>query len=536
MLAVGLPLRAAQKEEPLAGKVNKAIDRGVQYLRAVENGNGHWEVDGGQSAGRRGGWTSLALLALLKAGVKPDDAIIDRGLTFLRTIAPQHTYVVGLQTMVFTAAGRNQDCDLIQRNVDWLVESAFDQKGAFNGWSYGYKRGFAGSADNSNTHYAVLGLHAGRRAGVKIDRKVWIAIRDYYSQTQSADGGWGYAPHFNNGSTLTMTVAGASALLMAEMALNRGREVLEMDGAARNCGQFPDSKPVSRAFEWIDQKFTVRYPQAIYYNLYGLEHVGSLSRQRFRGTHDWYREGSEFLVNEQKADGHWFPGGGHDSYRVVATSFALLFLSQGRAPVLITKLVHGPGDDWNNDHHDAGHLVDYASRELFKSQPLAWQVFDAGRRLVAGNRDEIVALAEDLRATPIAYFNGHKAPRFTEAEEALLKEYLDKGGFLLAEACCGRREFDEGFRALMTRLIPDQRLKPLPADHPIWKAHAQVKPGEWKLEGLEVGGKTVVVYSPQDLSCLWESNQFNKDRGQLAFRLGANIIAHATGMKMPRPR
>jgi hypothetical protein len=48
--------------------------------------------------------------------------------------------VVGLQTMVFAAAGRNQDCGLIQRNVAWLVESAFDQKGAFDGWSYGNKR------------------------------------------------------------------------------------------------------------------------------------------------------------------------------------------------------------------------------------------------------------------------------------------------------------------------------------------------------------------------------------------------------------
>jgi hypothetical protein len=46
----------------------------------------------------------------------------------------------------------------------------------------------------------------------------------------------------------------------------------------------------------------------------------------------------------------------------------------------------------------------------------------------------------------------------------------------------------------------------------------------------------VVIYSPQDLSCLWESNQFQAGRAQQAFRLGGNIIAYATGMELPKPR
>ena len=46
----------------------------------------------------------------------------------------------------------------------------------------------------------------------------------------------------------------------------------------------------------------------------------------------------------------------------------------------------------------------------------------------------------------------------------------------------------------------------------------------------------MVVYSPQDLSCLWEANQSGTPRGQPAFRLGANVIAYATGMELPKPR
>jgi len=51
-----------------------------------------------------------------------------------------------------------------------------------------------------------------------------------------------------------------------------------------------------------------------------------------------------------------------------------------------------------------------------------------------------------------------------------------------------------------------------------------------------MGCKTVVVYSPQDLSCWWESNRYASGKGQLAFRLGANIIAYATGLEPPKTR
>ena len=94
------------KKEELVDRVRNSIDLGVQYLRRAESGNGHWEVDGLQSQARHGGWSSLSILALLNAGVKPDDPTIDRGLKWLRDVEPKYTYVVGLQTMVFVAAGK----------------------------------------------------------------------------------------------------------------------------------------------------------------------------------------------------------------------------------------------------------------------------------------------------------------------------------------------------------------------------------------------------------------------------------------------
>lgn len=543
------PACAQPAKEPLVDQVREAINRGVQFLRdkqvVTADGKGHWEVDGTPAAAiNRGGWTSLAMLALLNSGVKPNDPAIERGLRFLRELPPANdgrTYVIGLQTMVYALAGKNEDRERIQRHVDWLIQARIMSGGKLMGWTYG-RSGAETSPDNSNTQYAMLGLHEGNQAGAKIDRAVWESIRRFYMDTQNQDGSWSYYPSSRQlrgrEPSLTMTTAGLCGLIIAGLELNEGRERFQVDGSVGGCGEYKENEALTAALRWVGQRFRLEFPRglysATYYNMYGIERVGRLTGQRFLGDHDWYREGCELLVRTQSREGYWV-GEDHDQWPVVSTSFALLFLSKGRTPVLVSKLVHGPSQDWNNDRHDVRNLVAYAGKEVFRNQPLAWQIFD-GKRVEVSNRTRLLALVGDLLQSPIAYFNGHLAPDFTENEKELLKEYVEQGGFIFAEACCGRQEFDIGFRTLMKDLFPDSELKPLPPEHPIWHAHSLIKPGEFNLWGIERGCKTAVVYCPQDLSCLWEANQSKEGRGALAFRLGGNIIAYATGMELPKPR
>lgn len=521
---------------PLVERVKVAIDRGIQFLRDQERGTGNWEAIDKASAAMRGGWSSLAMLALLNAGVRPDDPIIERGLKFLRGVEPEQTYVVALQTMVFAEAGRNEDRERIQRNVDWLIRTMLRDGTGCLGWTYGPS--FGRIPDNSNTQYALLGLHAGHLAGARIERSVWKDIQDYYVRTQQKDQGWWYY----NAATdrdprLTMTTAGVCGLLISGMELNAGREQIRPDGTATNCGVYEVNHPVADGLDWIAAHFRIDQSINTFYNLYGIERTGRLSGLRFLGEHDWYREGCLYLTRAgaQKDDGSWHERTHRDNWAVISTSFALLFLSKGRTPVLVTKFVHAPGDDWNNDRNDARHLVEYASKEVFRRLPLAWQIFDT-RRVETRNDQAITNLVGDLLQSPILYFNGHKAPRFSGDQQKILKQYVEQGGFILAEACCGRKEFDEGFRALMKELFPENELKKLPPEHPLWRAHAVIPPDSFPLEGMDYGCKTVVVYCPKDLSCLWEANQSASGQGQLAFRLAGNIVAYATGLEPPRPR
>lgn len=551
LTVAALPAPSAPPKDDLAERVRVAIDRGVKFLKDQEGGRGRWEVDV-DAAPRPGGWSSLALLALLNSGIPPDDPVIKRGLDYLRGIPPKQTYIVGLQTMVFAQAGYAVDRDRIQRNVDWLLRTRLE-----SGWSYGELREANGisAADFSNTQYALLGLHEGIRAGAKAPEADLKKIQSLYLRTQGqvgpAKGGWGYrAAGPGQGASMTMTAAGLCGLVITGMDLSAGKQQLRADGSAEDCGVYEVQQPVTDALKWIGDRFpaeinerTIGILGSPFYCLYGLERVGRLTGQRFLGEHDWYRVGCEHLVAAQDArDGSWSGQGitrQFDHWPVVATSLSLLFLSKGRTPVLMTKLAYGARDNegWNNKRNDARHLVEFASRELFRKQPMAWQVFDV-RAKESGGLEKARDLAAELLQSPVVYFNGHDLVGWREQDGDMLKEYVANGGFILVENCCGSAlhpRFDERIREVLGKLF-ESRLDPLPADHPVFVGKYLVSAKEFPLEGIQQGCKTVVVYTPVALAGHWEANDDKSQRGKKAFELGANVLAYATGLEPPKPR
>jgi hypothetical protein len=569
LLLVGVAPACAQGKRTLADRVHDSIRKGVSYLLTNQGADGGWEHRGYPQS--KGGTSALVTLALLNAGVtEADRPRLEKAIQYVRDINSDRVYVRALQTMALVEASldprrrpeaKTVDLELIRKNVQWLIDARVVAKdGTLEGWAYSNKdRGFYNS---STTQYAVLGLWAGKQAGVQIKRELWEQIREYYIRTQNPkDGFWVYDPdkHFLSGSgefqspSITMSTAGLTGLLIAGMELNGGREELRPGGAI-HCGKYDENRPAALGLDWLGKHFAVSPAGRTFYHLYGVERAGRLSGLRFFGEHDWYREGSEHLVEKQQGDGFWSSPGNFDQNAVVSTAFALLFLSKGRTPVLISKTVHGvwprknPGQpgfdlDWNNDRNDLRHLVSFASKELFKNLPLAWQTYDLmwavnARSGGALNEEEQADVVSEMLQSPIFYITGHDSPleRFTATERNLLKRYVESGGFIFAEACCSSEAFDAGFKKLVDKIWErDSELTYLPSDHAVWSSFFSVTPGEpSKLMGLNLGCKTVLIYSPQDLSCVWESG--NPEKYPAAFRVGANVIAYATGMQPPRPR
>lgn len=534
-----------EKKEALVEQVRTAIDRGVRYLRGMQRDDGGWEINL-PSAGMKGGWSALTMLALLNAGVPPEDPAVARGLDYLRKLDTEMTYVRSLQTMVFAEAGLPEDRERIAANVRWLLSARIYRDGKLEGWTY--KPGPALQTDNSNSQYALLGLWAGRQAGVPIEASVWEEIRDFYIRTQQAGGGWIYSPRGgpagHNVPSMTMTSAGICGLLIADRELKRIRL------KNKDCVLHEEPEGIARGLAWLGARFDVEVAQRTFYHLYGLERVGRLSGLRFLGGFDWYREGCRYLVRMQNADGAWSLRGAWDNWPVVSTSFSLLFLSKGRTPVLVSKLVHGPwprrdaDHDWNGHPDDLRNLTDFSSKELFRGLPLAWQSFDLMRAMTprdggAVSEDTMEEAVSELLQSPILYLNGTEDPRLrlTGLEKKALQLFVESGGFILAEAACGSPAFDRGFKALCAELWPDNDLSFLREDHPVWTSRFAVGPGKpHTLMGISMGCKTVLIYSPQSLSWPWEIDDRTSPLGKTSFELGANIVAYATGMEPPRPR
>ena len=529
-LLVPLALPVGDASADVTGpEVERAIKNGVRYLIRQQKGTGAWPDYDDET---QTGVTSLVTLALLTAGEAPDSPAITNALGYLRKFDPgqlDSVYAVALQTMVFAAATPKVDIVRIQANADWLQDAQL-KPGDPALWpgTWNYRRSKVKHGDNSNTQYALLGLYAATEAGAKVQDEVWKLSRDYWKKYQLLDGSWTYFPE-ENGRTASMTCAGISSLVITGLKRFQGAERLIGDREVENCGKGTSDPSLDRAINWVATNFSVEqnFPRGRlwkYYYLYGLERAGRLTGVRFFGNHDWYREGAEELVHEQDPlEGRWI-GQQIERNPVVATSFALLFLAKGRAPVLVNKLKHGDGTDWNNDFDDVRNLVGAVSRDW--NHLLTWQVVDPN-----------VSRLEDLLQAKIVFFNGHQAPVFSARGEQNLREFVEQGGFILAEACCGSKEFDTGFQALMKRVFTDSeyQLKPLAADHPVWRSKWRLDPQDHPLFGIEHGCRTVVIYSPDDLSCNWNQIETSADlpRVTRATRIGQNIVDYATGRELP---
>ena len=201
-----------------------------------------------------------------------------------------------------------------------------------------------------------------------------------------------------------MSCSGISSLIISGLRGSQGGEFLQGE-TIQDCGSGGINRSLQRGIDWLASHFQVGQnfgagKQWKFYYLCGLERAGRLAGTRFFGQHDWYRIGAEELVHDQqKVTGSW-EGALVEKDPVLATSFALLFLAKGRAPVLINKLRYGPANDWNNDPDDVRNLVTVVSRDW--KRLLTWQTVDSRNATVL-----------DLLRAPILFFNGHKAPEFS---------------------------------------------------------------------------------------------------------------------------
>lgn len=488
-----------------AAKIRTAIDDAVMYLRANQAPDGSF--DGG---GYDGGGTALAALAMLAAGADPaSDDQLRSALDWLSKQEPNNTYVRGIRANVWEYALRKAPYDerirkLLEDDFQWLLAALGDREG----WRYNMQ---SRDWDNSCTQYGVLGVWAATRAGLDPGAKFWATMSKHFRDCQNPDGGWGYTA--GSGSSANMATAGlASMFLVFDM--SHGRSFYSADNPrAFASGEAAEVLvSIERGMNWLGG---AEGNKADGYYLYGIERTGVAGGRKYIGGEDWFLEGAETVLAFQRADGS-IPLGSYGGPSI-STSFCTLFLVYGGAPVAIEKLQYGEGHDWNLNPRDLANL----SKELWSAyeRPINWQTVSLDSRFEA----------------PILFLNGSEPVEFDEEQTLRLRQYLERGGTILAEPADGSPAFAESIERLVRQMFPqpdypNYRLEQLPDDHGV----LTVLPQEWRrrprLRGVSDGSRTFLLLSDEYMSADWQMNRTESD----AFKLMMNLLFYATDLGSPQ--
>jgi hypothetical protein len=132
--------------------------------------------------------------------------------------------------------------------------------------------------------------------------------------------------------------------------------------------------------------------------------------------------------------------------------------------------------------------------------------------------------ADALFDTPFCVFSGDKSFSLSKKERDNLRKYLLNGGFILASPGCSDANWDTAFRKEIKIIFPEYSMTRIPMNHAIFSTVNKIprltdKQGKIALlEGLEINGRLVLVYSKEGLNdvshakgcCCCGGNQINE--------------------------
>ena len=270
------------------------------------------------------------------------------------------------------------------------LESRFRRAYGGGGWRYA-KSGVGASdpeVDVSATQYAILGLKCATRLGIKYDKKLFLEVFRYLRGQQDKDGpevkakwkkragddddkkkdrgtssegppptlkarGWGYCRQSNHQpldkqTYGSMTAAAVNALiLIRDELVDDPSHRRDWDKMEEECNQM-----IGDGLAWMIQNWSMKEnPRAghyrYYYYLYTVERLGMLGGIDEIGGHDWYVEGAEVLLKDQKENGMWDIDNEIDPSDIYNTCYALLFLKRATDGVdrPIPVITGGDGDE-----------------------------------------------------------------------------------------------------------------------------------------------------------------------------------------------
>jgi hypothetical protein len=384
-----------KKDPKWVKKVHATIDKGVAWLISKQEASGRFpSFEDSRGAYYELGMHALSTYAVIHGGHPLDSEEVRKALRKLHSLIKRHrnnlyTYEVGLTLLVleaqYFAAPLNKKGKRVKRKKAKISPSDLAVAQDLTTWLLtkqrpeGMWRYPEGGVDLSNTQYAALGLWAAQRLGVRIKPQVVRRMMEAVLERQQKTGpqvpfildptlhrrktaktgerrsgtqieakGWRYLPKelikLPDGTMKERVYPYSGSMTSAGIAcLAIGREILgKNDKWLDKARDRQVRRSMWEGLAWIQNNWDLKdnpgqpgnWP---FYWIYGLERCCRLSGVQYVGLRDWYFEGAERLIADQRPDGSWplrkrmrAPGGANERWNSdqVDTCFAVLFLAR----------------------------------------------------------------------------------------------------------------------------------------------------------------------------------------------------------------
>jgi hypothetical protein len=329
------------------------MTRAVDWLKKQQK-NGSWTNGKTGPAGDAAYLTSIAVRALIAAGVKPDDPVITQASRTLRTAPPQDNFVLVQQILALASkTPTKEEADDAKRFAEELLRRKEARSG---GWA-----AISGRNDVAGSFLTALALEA--LAGVPEAKNSEDALRsglEFYTGSFIEDEGRVdlELELEKDATTIVLDPKKDKDLvpinwpaLMGRQNANDMRAIRKGSfftvlGALRMMFLLPDrlkmdvkqlkmEVTIHRALANLQRLWTLRSvpPIEAVWCTQRLEYLGmlgstlALAKIDKIGGSDWRLEGASLLLREQGDDGSWFAG---TDQAVAKTAHALIFLASAK--------------------------------------------------------------------------------------------------------------------------------------------------------------------------------------------------------------
>lgn len=150
----------------------------------------------------------------------------------------------------------------------------------------------------------------------------------------------------------------------------------------------------------------------------------------------------------------------------------------------------------------------------------------------------VKAESPDLYQFPFAVMTGEGAFALSQPQRDSLRNYLSNGGFIVASAGCSNGPWNASFQNEVRAIFPELKLTRLKLSHPLFHTVYDINTldcrkssGQAHLEGLEIDGKIVLIFSSDGLNdtskaggncCCCGGNEITNAR-----QVNVNLLAYA---------